>query len=528
MKVAINLFILAIFSALFSDFAVCQVLTFSEDIATILYENCTKCHRTGGIGPFKIEGYQDAVNNGIAIKSAVSSGYMPPWPPDTSYSRFSHERTLTKLQINSIVNWVDAGMPQGNIANEPEVPVFSTNSELSTVPSAIYKMPVYNITSNQDDYRAFVIPNLSNTTLAVGEVEFYPGNRKIVHHILVYYDTSGICQQLDNADPLPGYKAFGGIGNQNAKQIAGWVPGSPPLKLPAQFGIPAYKNGKYVMQVHYAPGSAGKLDSTSFAIVYKPITNGMREVFQYPILNHFIGLENGPLVIQAERKKKFFESFTLPIPISILGVTPHMHLIGRDKVVYATKPNRTDTTKLIRIKDWNFNWQGQYMYKNLLVLPLGTKIRSESLYDNTLGNPYNPSNPTQLVTAGESTLNEMMMTYFMFVNYQPGDENISLENSVITKSGSHFPKSDLRWKIYPNPAENEIYLVKPDIESRILHTKYYAVDMNGKRIVLHPKRTDNPFLSESYRFDVSELKSGLYYLIGQTEGATKRIGFVKK
>lgn len=209
-----------------------QVPTFSENIASIFYNNCTTCHRTGGIGPFALEGYGDVVNNALAIKTAVVSGAMPPWPPDTTYWRgFPHERVLTQLQISQIVNWVDGNMPQGNPANEPPVPVFSSSSQLSQTPSATYRIPTYTITSNQDDYQ-FVIPNLSGMTQAVTEVEFIPANKSIVHHILVYYDTSGICQQLDDADPLPGYQAFGGIGNSNAKQIAGWVPGSPPSGCP--------------------------------------------------------------------------------------------------------------------------------------------------------------------------------------------------------------------------------------------------------------------------------------------------------
>ena len=505
-----------------------QTPTFSENIATILYSNCTSCHRSGGIGPFELQSFSDAVNNAQAIKTAITSGAMPPWPPDTTYSRFAHERTLTQQQIAQIVSWVDGNTPQGNPASEPAVPVFSTNSQLSQPASATYTIPTYTVTSNQDDYRAFVLPNLSTITQAVTEIEFMPANKSIVHHILVYYDTSGICQQLDDADPLPGYTAFGGIGNGNAKQIGGWVPGSPAVKLPGNFGMPAYKNGKYVMQIHYAPGSAGQKDSTRFSVVYKPITPTMREVYQVPILNHLTNLTNGPLYLLPNQKKKFIESQGLPIPISVLGITPHMHLIGRDKKVFAIKPGATDTTRIIRIKDWNFNWQGQYMFKKLMLLPMGTLLRSESVYDNTADNPYNPSSPPVAVSAGESTLNEMMLTYFMFVTTHPGDEGIILDSTGMFTSVLPRKQTADDWNVYPNPAHDALFVVRQTIEEGLQTTKIEVVDALGRTVQMQGLiATGDPFPG-SHRISIGHLPKGLYSVrIHRKNNGLKTIGFIK-
>jgi hypothetical protein len=501
--------------------------TFSETIAPILYKNCTVCHRTGGIGPFEIESYADAQNNGLAIRTAVQSGYMPPWPPDTTYSRFSHQRVLGQQQIADIVAWVDGGMPQGNPSLEPPLPVFSGNSELSQPASARYRMPAYTVTSDEDDYRAFVIPNLSPSTQAVTEIQFYPGNKQIVHHILLYYDTTGICQQLDNADPLPGYSAFGGIGTQQPKQMGAWVPGSPALLLPSNFGMPAYQGGKFVMQVHYAPGSAGLVDTTAFELVYKPITSSMREVFQIPILNHFTSLANGPLTLLPNQKKVFVESQILPIPISVLGVTPHMHLIGRNKKVYALKPLSTDTVRIVRIPDWNFNWQGQYMYPRPLVLPAGTTLRSESLYDNTSQNPFNPSNPPQAVFAGESTLDEMMMTYFMFVPYQSGDENLVLDSGVVTSVAPVFRnKDEIGWTLCPNPSLGDFFLV-PGIKASLEPAFYEVVDARGKKVFSGKLEGGSPVWGVAHRIPSQSWKAGLYQVRIIQKSGSATFSFLK-
>ena len=104
------LFTLIIFTFLGSSFVLKKVqinnpsstITFNEHIAPIFYANCTGCHHNGGVGPFSLIDYQDSYNMRNAIQSSVLSGYMPPWPPDTNYSRFRHERILSDQEINLI------------------------------------------------------------------------------------------------------------------------------------------------------------------------------------------------------------------------------------------------------------------------------------------------------------------------------------------------------------------------------------------------------------------------------------------
>lgn len=498
--------------------------TFSENIAAILYQNCSPCHRQGGVAPFKIESYNEAMQNGMAIKNAVSTGYMPPWPPDTTYARFAHERVINQNQIQQIIDWVDNGMPQGNPANEPPLPQVNNNSQLSSTPDGVFTIPTYTVDSNQDVYRAFVIPSQLIQTRAITEIEFKPANKRIVHHILLFYDTTGLCQALDNADPLPGFAASGGIGNANAKQLGAWVPGSPALKLPTGFGMPAYANGKYVIQIHYAPGSLGEKDSTRFELIYKNITPQMREVFQLPILNHFTNLTNGPIYLQPNQTRLYVENFGIPIPISVIAVGPHMHLIGRNMKVFAKKPTVQDTTPIIRIKDWNFNWQGQYMYRKPLILTQGTNLRAEAFYDNTADNPFNPSNPPQLITAGESTLNEMMMVYFMFATYKPGDENLVLDSNAITLKTAPKTSSAESWVLFPNPSENEIYLSAGSLNARMEAEQLEIYQADGKMVQRINLGQNQEFLGGAYRLQIKHLKPGVYHarICGRSSGINLR------
>ncbi|MCS7085425.1 MAG: hypothetical protein RMM53_06515, partial [Bacteroidia bacterium] len=140
--------------------------------------------------------------------------------------------------------------------------------------------------------------------------------------------------------------------------------------------------------------------------------------------------------------KTFYNSLTINNNISVLGLAPHMHLIGRSMKVFSVLGN--DTVKLINIPDWNFAWQGFYTPQKLIKIPAGSAIKAISVYDNTPNNPFNPSNPPQLVRSGESTYDEMLLCYFTYVNYQPGDENVWLTDTT---------KNALT--VYPGDADND-------------------------------------------------------------------------
>lgn len=139
---------------------------------------------------------------------------------------------------------------------------------------------------------------------------------------------------------------------------------------------------------------------------------------------------DGPLIIPANQKT-LHQRFVSPINASIFAVLPHMHLIGKSTKIIGITPSK-DTIKIIDIPEWNFHWQMAYTFKTLQKVPKGTFFYSEVQYDNTADNPHNPSNPPKLVTLGEGTTDEMMLTFFYYTPYKAGDELISLENTGIS------------------------------------------------------------------------------------------------
>jgi hypothetical protein len=158
--------------------------TFAKDIAPIVYENCTPCHRPGEAGPFTFITYADVKRKAGMIKEVTTSRFMPPWPADPSYSHFADERYLTSEQIKMIGRWVDNGCPMGDSTRLPASPHFPTGSMLGK-PDLVIKMPNHFLIKgdNTDKFLVMKLPYQIPRDTFVKMIEFVPGNRKLLHHM---------------------------------------------------------------------------------------------------------------------------------------------------------------------------------------------------------------------------------------------------------------------------------------------------------------------------------------------------------
>ena len=443
-----------------------QSVTWAHDIAPIFYNNSPTCHHDGGIAPFSLINYSTAYQQRNLINSDVTSHIMPPWPPDPTYKRYSHERVLSAQDILLINTWVGEGSPSGDTTTAPIAPVYTNGSQLGN-PSLTLQIPTYTVPVNQttDIYQCFAIPTNLLTDQFVTGLEIIPGDPSIVHHVLVYQDTTAnAAWLLDSASPGPGYLNYGGIGVNSAILMGGWVPGSSPFLMPTNFGEPIYKNSYLVLQIHYPAGDNGKVDSTKLNLLLAPTVS--RPVFMDPILNYFQNI-NQPLVIPADSIMTFNEHYTLPnLDISVLTVAPHCHLIGQNWLSYGITPSN-DTIPMIRINDWNFHWQGFYEFRNIIKAPALTNLWAFCTYNNTAENLNNPNSPPLTVSAGENTTDEMMLVYFLWTPYQTGDENIVLDSTpladIVDTYAITTAVQDLNgmvstpqlYEAAPNPAKDE-------------------------------------------------------------------------
>lgn len=435
-----------------------QKPTWAEDVACIVYSHCTSCHNPNGSGPFSLLDYNDAVNHSNGIKYQVANNIMPPWPIDNNYRRMAHERNLSETEKATILAWINNGNAQGNMANAPTPPAYNS-ALVITNPDLKLKLPTYTVpTITQDLYRCFVVPTGQSVQKFITGIEIIPGNKNIVHHAQVFYDTTGVTTTLDANDPNPGYTSAGGVGTNAAVLLGTWVPGASPIFVPLGMGKRLPPTAKIVVQIHYPEYASGQTDSTKVNILFT--SNAVRNIIDAPILNHSTTIKDGPLFIPKNTIKTFHEEFFVPINATILSIGPHGHLLCKSMKAYGITLSG-DTIKLVNIPKWDFHWQGSYDFKQPIKIPIGTTLYGEATYDNTNANPENPNDPPQDVSLGEATTDEMMLFYFSYLAYKSGDENIVIDtfehqphhNNCISSFNTsiHSVKVANNQLIYPNP-----------------------------------------------------------------------------
>jgi len=399
--------------------------TWTDGIACIVYSHCTNCHNPGGVAPFSLLTYNDAFQNRLSIGASLAAFSMPPFPPADQPKKFAHTNTLEAHERAELINWVANFAPLGDASAIPPIPSISSGPGLAQ-PNVRRRVPNYMVNTTQDLYRVFVLPLNNTTDKYIQSIEVVPSNRAIVHHALIFQDTSSLPVQLDANDPGPGYTAFGGTGSPTSTLISGYVPGQGVFNFPPGFGSKVLANSNLLIQVHYPAFISNQIDSSEIRIKY---ANGtVRNVVTSPVLNHMQNLVNGPLVIPANQVKTFKAVRTVPYNLTLTGVMPHMHLLGKSFKAGLVTSNG-DSTQLIYIPDWDFHWQGFYTFKTPLFLPQGGTLWAEVTYDNTSANWNNPNSPPQTVSAGEGTGDEMLLLYMNLSGFVPADTSLNFDPS---------------------------------------------------------------------------------------------------
>jgi mono/diheme cytochrome c family protein len=383
-----------------------EPVTFSNQVVRLFQQHCQVCHRPGEAAPFSLTTYRDAHPWREQIREATRTRRMPPWKPVPGHGEFTDVRRLSEAEIALIARWVEAGAPEGDFADLPPPREFPSTWTLGPPELILTPEAAFTLAGGSGDlYRCFTIPTDLKEDRYVSAVEVVPGNRKIVHHVLTFLDTTGVSVDLDRAEPGLGYTCFGGPGFASSGGLGGWAPGARPIVMPEGVGIRLPAGARVVVQVHYHRRPEAEADRTQIGLRFArgPIDKRLRVL---PVLNrHF-------LIPAGARRHEARAAFTLPQTWNLhaLSISPHMHLLGREMRAIATYPDGT-VRPLIRIDDWDFNWQGAYTYRQPVPLPGGTRIDVTCVFDNSAENPRNPSSPPRDVGWGEGTADEMCIAF---------------------------------------------------------------------------------------------------------------------
>ncbi len=377
-------------------------LTFNKDIAPIIYERCSACHRPEAAAPFSLLSYADVRERAALIRASVEGRRMPPWLPEPGFAEFAGERRLSEGEISTIVQWVEEGALQGDPEDLPPPPELAAGWQLGQ-PDLVLEMPepfaLYG--SGPEIFRNFVIPIPLDEARWVRAVEFHPGNPRAVHHSVMMIDRTRSSRRVDAADPLPGYEGMFSTSEASAPDgfFLGWTPGKVPSEAGSGLAWRLEPGSDLVLQLHLRP--TGQPEQVRSVVgVYFADRSPERQPLLLRLGSQTIDIAPGASDYTIE------DSYQLPIDVEVLGIYPHAHYLGKQMTASATLPDGS-VRWLLRIDDWDLMWQGEYRYAEPVSLPKGSKLSMQFSYDNSADNPRNPNDPPARVVYGPDSDDEM-------------------------------------------------------------------------------------------------------------------------
>jgi tetratricopeptide (TPR) repeat protein len=383
--------------------------TFHHDVAPIIQKHCSSCHQPGQAAPFPLLAYTDVKKRARDIRDAVERRIMPPWLPDHVDGPFVGQRSLGAEQIAVITRWIDQGALEG-AATGPITSLPRADWQLGQ-PDLVIRMaePFPLPADGPDIYRNFVIPVPIAARRFVKGIELQPGNQRIVHHAFMRIDTTRESRRRDEQDGGPG---FGGLhtpvtAQTPPGQFLSWQPGKLHTFAPRGLAWTLETNSDLILQVHLRPsGKAESLQSSvAFYFTDEPPTN---TPFKIGLRNFAVDIPAGATDHAVQ------ESYTLAADVELLSVLPHAHYLGRRLEALATLPDGNQHS-LLRIANWDFNWQGDYLFQQPMFLPRGSTLSMVWHYDNSTNNARNPHNPPRRVRYGLQSDDEMAELWFQVV-----------------------------------------------------------------------------------------------------------------
>lgn len=489
-----------------------NVVTFSRDVAPILYRHCVECHRPNNIGPMPLLTYENVQPYAQLIAEKVESREMPPWHADPHFGTFSNERRLNSNELSKIIAWVKQGAIEGNKSDLPAAPSFSNKWEIGQ-PDYVFKMAGAHTLGRGigDMYVYFRIPTNFSEDKWVQSVEFRPGNRKIVHHAVAFIETPEQFAAIDSGPgssertvkstwslldskptalelmegttrrirpdvgvvndgcATPDFEAVGAGSNNLILSV--YAPGRGVDVWPEGTAkkIPAGSN--IILQMHYAKNEneiANDLTSVGLILAKAPV----RKVVNTRSINNVL-FEIPP----GANNHQVTACWNVQREVELINFMPHMHVRGKSMRYEIVYPNAQRQT-LLFVPHYSFHWQLLYTLKQPLIVPANSKLMVTAYFDNSARNMHNPD-PAKAVRHGSATTDEMMIGFVDYVVPKPRDHIIAEVDSSIYNSyvGQYEFNSNIAQSIVKDG--DRLY-----------------TESGGQRVELHPSSETTFFISK--------------------------------
>ncbi len=451
--------------------------TFFHDVLPFLHAQCQKCHSPNQAGPFDLLSFDDAVEWAELAIEEIEARRMPPAQIESDLE-YTCTKPPTAAELAMLRQWVAAGKPEGNRADAPTLPPlpdYSAFQEDLGPPDIVLEQPEPTQlgSDGNDVYRHIVFPLDRPEELRLRAIQFLPGNRKVVHHALMGHLPRETAEEAvrDHGgrdgfghpdDRAGGFQDSHGIGfrvppirddgQPRASFVGGFVPGVRATVAPGDAAVVIPAGCDIVVQVHYVRTGKRETDSSRVGIWLEkqPPRKVMNMIY---LSGEFAVVPAGVTDFRVRG------SYTLPQDADFVSVVPHAHQLARWVELRATLPGEKQQLLVLRVPQWDYNWQLSYELKEPRLFPAGTRFEAEVSYDNSAANPRNPFAPPQPVWHNETIHDEMLLPMFTFASEKPLDakgESFKTFYSAIVRSRFLRRLVDHRFKFVADPEGNVV------------------------------------------------------------------------
>jgi hypothetical protein len=362
-----------------------------------------------------------------------------------------------------------AALAFGSILSAPAWSANSTPRATSVTPSTVTLKIAKPYTpkgtnGGTDDYRCFLMPaQTTPTDQVITGVNVVPGNKKIVHHAILYLIPAADVTQAvkrDGKDGRQGWSCFGDVGlpigdltnyQQDAPWLAAWAPGVPAQTFPAGTGMKWPAGSRIVLQMHYnllagkgtdqskvvvqTQPDDGSLTALHMMLLLAPVELACPKGIKGKLCNRTASVNE--MVKRSNRQAQQLAdglgylcygrapfahastrcTWNAQSDMKIWGVAGHMHLLGKS-ISVVVGINTNTQTRILNITQWNFDDQRARKLKQPLTVGAGSGLRVTCTHNPRLRQmlPELRKLPPRYVTWGDGSSDEMCLAMVMYSN----------------------------------------------------------------------------------------------------------------
>lgn len=354
-------------------------ITFNKEILRIFQRHCLACHDSRNVTNVQLANYALARPWAKAFKEEVLEKRMPPFQSVKGFGNFHDDYSLTQREIDQIVSWVEGGVPKGDDKDLPSPLI--VDGWAGGQPNLVLK-PEHEVriaAGEGDEYRCVPFTTNLNEDRWVTGMEFHPGNSAAVH-----------CASVE-IDPLPKRGsgahavACGGVRRSTTEVLGNWIPGQTASRWPAHMGRRLPAGARLLMRIHYQKSSTPIVDQSEVGL-YLAKDRSTRSV-------RTVALDAPDTAIPAGADQFRVKAYyTLSAAAAAVAIRPLLFPFARSIEVTAHRPDGGREV-LIWARDYRYDWQPEYSFKQPVSLPKGTRVEVIAYLDNSDKNLNNPNHP---------------------------------------------------------------------------------------------------------------------------------------